>query len=70
MDEKYVIQCPHCGVIEGYRPLDSEDVELPPGSEDLVVEDEVFETPEGPRTRVRCPRCGQWLKEDSAHPAD
>ena len=46
---------------------DDEPEELPDG--EAVIEDDVVNTPAGPAVRVRCPRCGQWVKPDRARPA-
>ena len=36
---------------------------------ETVIEEEAVHTPGGPAVRVRCPRCGQWIKPDQARPA-
>lgn len=68
MEEKYILNCPNCGKVEGFFPeSDDEPEELPDG--EAVIEDDVVNTPAGPAVRVRCPRCGQWVKPDRARPA-
>ena len=68
-DERYVLNCPHCGQVEGYVP-DAFDVDGPgAAASDDVIEEEVVATPAGPATRIRCPRCGRWLRPDRARPA-
>ncbi len=68
--EKYVLNCPKCGRIEGFidDALGDEEDEAPSES-DLEIEEEVVRTPRGTTTRVRCPRCGGWVKSDRAAPA-
>lgn len=68
-EEKYVLNCPHCGQVEGFVSVDAQDeAELPPDSE-MFIEEEVVRTPSGTTTRLRCPRCGRWVKPDRVRPA-
>lgn len=68
--EKYVINCPHCGKVEGYlnNPIDPEDVQPADAEEEIIAE--TFETQGHPVTEVRCPKCGRWLDADLVCPAD
>ena len=68
-DEKYVLNCPHCGRVEGFLPgLQSADDDAPPEAE-MQIEQNVVRTRHGSATRFRCPRCGRWLQSDAARPA-
>lgn len=68
-DEKYVLNCPHCGPVEGFVATDlQEQADSPPDSE-TFIEEEVVRTPVGTSSRVRCPRCGRWIKPDQIRPA-
>lgn len=68
MEEKYILNCPRCGRVEGYVPVSSGEPDETPDS-DSVIEEEVVHTPAGPAVRVRCPQCGQWVRPDRARPA-
>ena len=68
MEEKYVINCPRCGRVEGLVADSSEEPGESPEAETLIEVD-VIRTPAGPAIRMRCPRCGQWVKPDRVHPA-
>ena len=63
MMDKLVLNCPRCGKVEGYFPSE-EGEDQPPGTLDEELEEQVFESVHGPKTRVRCPKCGQWLSPD------
>lgn len=71
MTEKYVIQCPKCGPVEGYASLDSDydESECGPGDADLEIVEEVFDSAGHPVHKVQCPQCGTWLAADRAVPA-
>ena len=66
--EKYVLNCPRCGPVVGLVSDASDEPGEGPEAE-TVIEEEVVDTPGGPAVRVRCPRCGQWIKPDQARPA-
>ena len=68
-DERYVLNCPRCGRVEGIVP--SEDVSDPgsPPVSDEDIELRQVETASGPTARVRCPRCGGWIVPDRVRPA-
>lgn len=71
LDEKYVVDCPTCGRVEGYvagAARAGDDPGEPDDAENLI-DSEVFEGPHGPASRVRCPRCGGWVAGDRAWPA-
>ncbi|KPK82947.1 MAG: hypothetical protein AMJ81_08765 [Phycisphaerae bacterium SM23_33] len=68
-EEKYVLNCPRCGRVEGYVSADVENEADSPPDPDMFIEEQVVRTPGGTATRVRCPRCGRWIKPDRAHPA-
>ncbi len=69
-DEKWCLDCPHCGKVEGYAPAErEEEQETQPEESDSVIEEDVFETTSGPSPRVRCPRCGRWMSADRVGPA-
>ena len=67
--EKYLLDCPDCGQVEGYVPSDFDEDERAPADPDMIIEEDVVRTSAGPATRVRCPRCGRWIRPDRAHPA-
>lgn len=68
-DEKYVLNCPHCGPVEGFVSTDfQEQADSPPDGE-MLIEEDVVRTPAGTTTRVRCPSCGLWIKPDRVGPA-
>ena len=67
-EEKYVLNCPHCGRVEGFFFTGLEDDEAPPDS-DSEIQQQVVRTDCGPAVRVRCPRCGRWVKSDRVGPA-
>jgi len=67
-EEKYVLNCPRCGPVEGIVPgRDADERGLPEG--EVIIEEEVVQTAGGTTTRVRCPRCGGWVKPDRVRPA-
>ena len=69
MSEKYELLCPKCGRVEGYVGSDIEepdDADSPSSDEEISVEE--VQTSHGPTTRVRCPRCGQWIRADRERP--
>lgn len=68
-NEKYSLNCPRCGRVEGVLPdlLGSDDEAAV--TADAVISQEVVRTPSGvPGVRLRCPSCGQWVKADRAAP--
>lgn len=67
-EEKYVLNCPKCGRVEGIVPTGDEEDETT-AEADVVIEREVVQTPAGISQRVRCPRCGKWIKADRVGPA-
>lgn len=69
-DEKYILDCPHCGDVAGYASteLQGEREDVAPPDEDSVIEEDVFETSSGPVQRVRCPQCGRWVSTDRMRP--
>ncbi len=67
MDEKYVVECPHCGKVEGYLPNDMDDRDVAPGEGDTEIIEQTFEIPHATE-RVQCPQCGRWLSPDRVHP--
>ena len=69
MLDRFVMDCPRCGKVEGFIATDT-DEDTPPDSPDEEVEEQTFESVHGPVTRVRCPRCSQWLDVDREHPPD
>ena len=66
--EKCALNCPKCGVVEGYIPDANEgyDEAAPPLEE--VIEEAVVHTTSGVTTRIRCPRCGSWIGANQARP--
>lgn len=67
--ERYVINCPRCGRVEGLIESDiDDDPDSMPEAESLIVE-QVVRTPSGNYTRVRCPRCGSWIRPSGSRPA-
>jgi uncharacterized C2H2 Zn-finger protein len=68
MEEKYVLHCPRCGRVEGFLAGSNDEPDETPEAEGLI-EKEVVRTPAGLAVRLRCPRCGQWIKPDRATPA-
>ncbi|MGC9455359.1 MAG: hypothetical protein ACP5HU_10920 [Phycisphaerae bacterium] len=65
--QRFVLHCPTCGRVTVTAPaVDPDDIDGT--SDDDVLEEQEFETPAGPVTRVRCPRCGRWLSTDLAEP--
>ena len=68
-DEKYVLNCPHCGRVEGFVAAEADDDAEAPASDDMLIEEEVVRTRSGTSVRVRCPRCGRWITPDHARPA-
>ena len=67
--EKYVLNCPKCGRVEGVVPDADEGYDEPGAEAEVVIDEDVFATPAGPATRIRCPQCGLWVRPDRAHPA-
>jgi ribosomal protein S27AE len=71
--DKYILDCPRCGKVEGFAPVEveEEDRDLGPETADTTIEQEEFEQPGHlPTTRLRCPRCGTWVPADRATPAE
>ena len=68
MEEKYVLHCPRCGRVEGFVSASDDEPDETPEAE-MLIEKEVVRTPSGPAVRLRCPRCGQWIRPDRAGPA-
>ncbi len=69
-DERYILECPQCGRVEGYRPdFSGEDDPFGVTSADSLIEEEIVSTPAGPAMRLRCPRCGRWVDPKRARPA-
>ena len=69
-DEKYTLNCPRCGRVEGVLPvLLEEDEEAAPVADAVISQEEVLTRSGVPAVRLRCPNCGQWLKADRAAPA-
>ncbi len=68
--EKYIIDCPSCGKVEGYIQPQQEDYEEESGVGDVDEEtvEETFESKGHPVEKVRCPRCGTWLAANRAGP--
>jgi len=71
LDEKYVLDCPSCGRIEGYVPSAGRlgDDPSEPDDADNLIESQVVQTITGPTTRLRCPKCGTWVEGDRGWPA-
>ena len=67
--EKYVVDCPDCGPVEGYAPTELDDDDTGAADPETIIEEEVVRTPKGPARRLRCPRCGRWIPPDRARPA-
>ena len=69
VDEKYMLNCPRCGRVEGFVPADFDD-DQPASDTETEIDRDVVQTREGkPAMRVRCPRCGQWVASDRVGPA-
>ena len=66
-DEKYVLNCPHCGRVEGFVSAEADDDEAP-ASDDMLIEEDVVRTRSGTSVRVRCPRCGRPATTSSDRP--
>ena len=68
--EKYALNCPKCGRVEGFvdSALADDEDDIVADSE-VEIEEEVVRTASGTTTRVRCPRCGGWVKSDRLGPA-
>ena len=67
-EEKFVLNCPKCGRVEGFFPsAEGESDDAP--EEEMIIDEDVVQTPAGPKMRVRCPSCGQWIAADRARPA-
>ena len=69
-DEKYILDCPKCGTVEGYLPCESEEEDAELETSDEMLDEEEFETEGVPITRVYCPQCGSWIPPDRVRPAD
>mgnify|MGYP001235139588 CR=1 FL=1 len=71
LDEKYVVDCPACGRVEGYLagPTRLGNDPNEPDDAENVIDSEVFEGVHGPISRVRCPKCGAWVPPDCVWPA-
>jgi hypothetical protein len=67
-EERYILECPHCGRVEGYVDMEDDEEGDAALADSAIVEEEV-QTREGPAMRVRCPRCGRWTRPDRARPA-
>jgi len=67
-EEKYVLNCPRCGRVEGYIASATDDEDAGPESDALITEQHVRAV-NGPATRMRCPRCGTWINPDRIRPA-
>ncbi len=67
--QKYALYCPKCGRVEGFVPESSDEGgDDGIGEADEVISEEVVRTPSGTSLRVRCPRCGGWVKGDRVRP--
>jgi len=62
--DKYIVHCPHCGIVEATMSDNTDDSSDLPTEGESELEEEVVETSGGPKTRIRCPRCGMWLASD------
>jgi DNA-directed RNA polymerase subunit RPC12/RpoP len=67
--EKYVLNCPRCGRVEGLIESDIEDDPDSLPEAEHVIAEEVVRTASGTHARIRCPRCGSWIGPDRAGPA-
>ena len=66
--EKYLVNCPTCGPVEGYLTSDFEE-EDDALEADVAIEEATVQAAHGATSRVRCPRCGKWLPADRVSPA-
>ena len=64
--DRYVLDCPRCGRVEGFAPND--DYDEGGAESEAAIDIEVIRTADGPATRVRCPVCGLWVAADRARP--
>jgi len=67
--EKFIIDCPRCGRVEGFIPDMDEDLNSTPGDADTDIEEQEFTQEGHPMRRIRCPQCGNWLTGDRSRPA-
>ena len=65
--DRYILDCPKCGRVEGFAPGD-DDYDEGGAEAEAVIDVDVIPTADGPATRVRCPVCGLWLRADRARP--
>ncbi|MFW6061208.1 MAG: hypothetical protein ACOC93_00215 [Planctomycetota bacterium] len=66
--QRYSLDCPRCGRVEGVGQTGVEDLASTP---EETIEERLVEDLEGhPERKVRCPRCGTWVEADRAHPRD
>jgi predicted RNA-binding Zn-ribbon protein involved in translation (DUF1610 family) len=68
-EEKYILNCPDCGQVEGFVGDLNPDEEDDLPQAEMTIEQRTVLTPTGPETRLRCPACGRWLQGDRARPA-
>ncbi len=68
--EKYVVNCPGCGRVEGFvSSVNGYDDEEDSPEAEMSIEQQDVRTSGGQSTRIRCPRCGRWLQPDRIRPA-